>query len=99
MTYKQSPKKAWADGKLSAAGEKTLKELRTSLGISEEQREKLEKEAKLEGYTEAVREAWANGNLTSDEIDNLEALAERFDISSTRQKEIERAARKEFQRK
>lgn len=79
----------WADGAATSEEEHQLKELRSSLMISSEDHETLEREAKLFCYTQAFRRAWSSGTISPEHASSLAELRKQFRITLEEHEEIE----------
>ena len=87
--YKQALKEVWADG--AAMGDELVRlgQLRSTLGIGEEDHGRLEKEIKLEAYYAAIKRAWSSGSITPQTASQLADLRKKFQISSEEHDKIE----------
>lgn len=79
----------WADGAATMEEDATLKELRTSLSISDEEHQRIEKEVKYETYIEAFKKAWNSGTITPENVTVVAALRDQFQISIEEHLKIE----------
>lgn len=79
----------WVDGAATPEEEHQLKELRSSLMISSEDHETLEREAKLFCYTQAFRRAWSSGAISPEHASSLAELRKQFKITLDEHEETE----------
>lgn len=87
--YRNELIKAWEDGTLTPFEEIKLKELRTQLGITQEEHAKLTKEAQLDSYLKAFRQAWSSGVITPESASELSDLRTRYQISTEESDKLE----------
>jgi CheY-like chemotaxis protein len=81
LKYRQVLEKFWRDGSITDDDKQELAELRTSLDISDETHEEIERSVKLAAYVNAVKDAWKDGLITPTSAAVLDELRERYDIS------------------
>jgi CheY-like chemotaxis protein len=87
--YKLVLSSAWIDGAVTVEEDATLKQLRQSLSISDEEHERLEKEVQREAYVDAFKKAWNSGNITPENATVLAELRKRFQITDEEHLKIE----------
>lgn len=89
IPYRQVLKEVWSDGAATSDEETRLRELRTTLGVPEEEHARLEKEVKLETYYEAIKRAWSAGAITPQSASKLSELRRTFQITPDEHDKIE----------
>jgi CheY-like chemotaxis protein len=87
--YKLVLSSAWIDGAVSIEEEATLKRLRQSMSISDEEHARLEKEVQREAYVDAFKKAWNSGTVTPENASVLAELRGQFGISDEEHLKIE----------
>ena len=75
-----------------------LDTVRRSLGIEDGDHVKLEREAQLESYSEALRSAWKSGIISSDDAVTHENLRQLYAISKDEHLTIEAGVLQELKR-
>lgn len=88
-SYRTALKEIWSDGAATRDEESRLAQLRSTLGISDEEHAGLEKEIKLETYYEALKRAWSSGAITPESASKLAELRRTFQISPDEHDRIE----------
>lgn len=81
VRYRQELVKAWEDGALTPFEETQLAAFRTQHGVTQEEHNKLMKEAQFESYLLAFRQAWSSGAIAPNNPTELSDLRERYHIS------------------
>jgi CheY-like chemotaxis protein len=79
--YRQKLVKAWEDGALTAYEETQLREFRIKHGVTQDEHDKLTKEAQSESYLQSFREAWSSGAIAPEHPTELSDLRKRFQVS------------------
>ena len=87
--YKRVMVEAWADGATTRAEEEQLESLRASLMITPEDHSNLEREAKIEAYSNAFRRAWSTGAISPESASSLAGLRKKFKINIEEHEQIE----------
>lgn len=81
MKYRQELIKAWDDGALTPFEETHLKACRAQYSVTQEEHNKLTKEAQLESYLRSFRAAWSSGAIAPDRPSELSDIRKRYQIS------------------
>ncbi len=88
-SYRSMLKQSWVNG-IPASDERAMIEvIRLSLGISDEDRDSLEKEIRAECYADAFRSAQRNGIVVADDEHALAPLRQVFDLQTDEARQIE----------
>jgi CheY-like chemotaxis protein len=87
--YRQELVRAWEDGALTPFEETQLRTYRNGQGVSQEEHDKLTKEAQFEAYLGAFRKAWSSGAIAPDRPTELSDLRKRYHISPEESDTIE----------
>ncbi|HCA78605.1 MAG TPA: hypothetical protein DEP53_02610 [Bacteroidetes bacterium] len=89
VKYRQELVKAWEDGALTPFEETHLSAFRAQHGVTQEEHNKLAKEAQLESYLRSFRHAWSSGAIAPDNPTELSDLRKRYHISPTESDALE----------
>lgn len=87
--YKKALMDVWSDGAASADEREWLTALRDTLGISNEDHERLEHEVQLEAYLETLKGAWKQGKIKAEGAGLLAEMRTTFKISREDHDKIE----------
>lgn len=79
--YRRELALAWEDGALTPLEESRLKAFRLQHGVTQDEHNKLTKEAQFESYLRSFRQAWSSGAISPERFTELSDLRLRYQIS------------------